>query len=81
MKDYRKTEIKVGITVIVGILLFLWLLSWARNFSLTTAETELKIKFPNVSGLQIGNEVTVNGVQNGYVSDFYIEKGDVIVTI
>lgn len=81
MKDYRKTEIKVGLTVIVGILLFLWLLSWARNFNITNTETELKIKFPNVSGLQIGNEVTVNGVQNGYVRDFYVENSDVIVSI
>jgi phospholipid/cholesterol/gamma-HCH transport system substrate-binding protein len=81
MKDYRKTEIKVGLTVIIGIVLFLWLLSWARNFNITTTESELKIKFPNVSGLQIGNLVTVNGVQNGYVKDFYIENGDVIVSI
>ncbi len=81
MKDYRKTEIKVGLTVIVGILLFLWLLSWARNLSFTSAETEIKIKFQNVSGLQIGNQVTVNGVQGGYVKDIYLDKGDVVVSI
>lgn len=81
MKDYRKTEIKVGITVIIGIILFMWLLSWARNFSLTTTETECMIRFPNVSGLEIGNEVTVNGMQNGYVREFKNSDSGVVVKI
>jgi phospholipid/cholesterol/gamma-HCH transport system substrate-binding protein len=37
--------------------------------------------FNNVSGLEIGNDVTVNGVKKGNVKDFYVFKTYVIVTI
>ena len=32
MKNERKTEIRVGLTVLVGILVFIWILGWAKNF-------------------------------------------------
>lgn len=81
MKDQRKTEIKVGLTVIMGVIVFIWILGWAKNFTLTATQTELKLMFDNVSGLEIGNEVTVNGVKKGHVRDFYVYKTYVIVTI
>ncbi|HLG32008.1 MAG TPA: MlaD family protein [Ignavibacteriaceae bacterium] len=81
MKDQRKTEIKVGITVVVGILIFIWILGWAKNFQLASSEIELKILFSNVSGLQIGNDVTVNGIKKGFVKDYYIEQNNVIVIV
>lgn len=81
MKNQRATEIKVGLTVIVGILVFIWILGWAKNFSLSANAVELKLMFDNVSGLEIGNEVTVNGVRKGYVRDFYVYKTYVIVTV
>ena len=81
MKDQRRTEIKVGVTVIVGILIFIWILGWAKNFSLTPSERTIKVKFDNVAGLEIGDNVTVNGVRKGIVEDFDIEGEHVIVTL
>jgi phospholipid/cholesterol/gamma-HCH transport system substrate-binding protein len=81
MKNTRATEIKVGITVLLGVLLFIWILGWTKNFSITSSDAELKVMFNNVSGLKIGNDVTVNGVKKGSVSDFYVYKTYVIVTI
>jgi phospholipid/cholesterol/gamma-HCH transport system substrate-binding protein len=81
MKDQRKTEIRVGITVIFGIIIFLWILGWAKNFQLTTTDFELKITFSNVSGLQIGNDVTVNGVKKGFIKNYYINQNNVIVVV
>ena len=78
MKDQRKTEIKVGIMTVAGIIVFIWILSWAKNFSLTSTDKELFVKFKNVSGLEIGDYVTVNGVRKGYVKDFNI-KGDYVI--
>jgi len=78
MKDQRKTEIKVGIMTVAGIIVFIWILSWAKNFSLTSTDKELFVKFKNVSGLEIGDYVTVNGVRKGYVEDFNI-KGDYVI--
>jgi len=33
MNAQRKTEIKVGITAIVGIVLLVWIIGWAKNVS------------------------------------------------
>ena len=81
MRNPRATEIKVGITVLLGLILFIWVLGWARNFSLSSSDNLVKVKFNNVSGLEIGNNVTVNGVRKGHVKDFVIQGPSVIVTL
>ncbi len=81
MKNSRATEIKVGVTVLLGVLVFIWILGWTKNFSISSSDVEIKVMFNNVSGLEIGNIVTVNGVKKGNVADFYVFKTYVIVTI
>lgn len=80
MKDQRKTEIKVGITAIFGTILFIWIIGWAKNFSFTSTQNTLVIQFHNVAGLEVGDNVTVNGVREGNVEDISIKKDDVYVT-
>ena len=77
MKDQRKTEIKVGATVIIGIIIFLWILGWAKNCSSASKEKDVTVRFENVTGLEIGDMVTVNGLRKGYVDDMQI-KGDYV---
>jgi phospholipid/cholesterol/gamma-HCH transport system substrate-binding protein len=79
MKNQRKTELKVGIASIVGIILFIWILTWAKSFSLSASDKTILVSFKNVSGLEIGDEVAVNGVKKGFVDDFKVEGNDVIV--
>ncbi len=81
MKDQSKTEIKVGIMVVAGVLVFLWVLGWAKNFSFTANDIYLQVRFPTVAGLAIGDPVTINGVRKGNVDDFKIESDDVIVRV
>ncbi len=81
MKDQKKVEIKVGITVIAALIIFLWILGWAKNFSFTTKENLIKIKFSNVAGLEIGDYATVNGVRKGNVQSIEVGNNDVVVTI
>ncbi|MCL5029375.1 MAG: MlaD family protein [Bacteroidetes bacterium] len=81
MRDQRKVEIKVGITVIVALLIFLWILGWAKNFSFTAKDNFIKVRFNNVAGLEVGDYVTVNGVKKGNVQDIKIESNDVMVTL
>ncbi len=81
MKDQRKSEIKVGITVVVGVVVFIWILSWAKSFSLGSNEKVLNVKFANVAGLEVGDQVTVNGVRKGSVEDFYVDGNNVIVKL
>lgn len=81
MKDQRKTEIRVGITVIIGLLLFLWILGWAKNFSFVSNEKETTVIFKNVAGLEVGDNLTVNGVRKGYVKDMKIKEDEVFVVL
>lgn len=81
MKDHRKTEIRVGITVVIGILLFIWIIGWAKNFTLKSDTKSLLVKFNNVSGLEIGDYVTINGVRKGFVEDMKVDKEDVLVKL
>lgn len=81
MKDQRKTEIKVGVTVIIGILIFLWILGWAKNCSIGSKEKAVVVRFDNVTGLEIGDNVTVNGLRKGYVKDMQINQDKVMVNL
>lgn len=81
MKNQRATEIKVGITVLLGLIVFIWILGWTKNFTFTSSDNYVLVKFNNISGLEIGNNVTVNGVKKGHVSDYNIEGANVIVTL
>lgn len=81
MRNPRATEIRVGVTVLLGLLVFIWVLGWAKNFSLSSSDNLIKVKFIKISGLEIGNNVTVNGVRKGYVKDFSIQGSSVIVTL
>jgi len=81
MRNSRATEIKVGVTVLLGLLVFIWVLGWAKNFSLSSSDNLVKVKFSKVSGLEIGNNVNVNGVRKGHVKDFVIQGSSVIVTL
>ena len=81
MKNERKTEIRVGLTVLVGILVFIWILGWAKNFSIKSNEHIVKVRFTNVSGLEIGDQVTVNGLRKGYVKEMIVEPNNVLVEL
>jgi phospholipid/cholesterol/gamma-HCH transport system substrate-binding protein len=67
MKDERKTEFKVGLTVSLAILLLFLVIGWAKNISIGPARKHLDVQFLSVSGLEIGDPVTLNGVRKGYV--------------
>lgn len=81
MRDQRKTEIKVGITVILALLIFVWVFGWAKNLTLSSQRKEIKVEFSSVAGLEIGDPVTVNGVRKGYVDDIQISNDKVITLL
>lgn len=81
MKDQRKTEIKVGITVLAGIIIFLWILGWAKNFTFSSSRKEINVEFNTVAGLEIGDPVAINGVRKGYVDNIEVKNGKVFVLL
>lgn len=81
MKNQRKTEIKVGLTVLLAIIIFLWIFGWAKNLSIRASENFVKVTFRNVAGLEIGDPVTVNGLRKGYVNKMKALSNQVIVEL
>lgn len=81
MKDTRKTEVKVGLTTLIGILVFIWIFSWAKNISLQSNEQIVKVNFQNVSGLEVGDQVTVNGLRKGFVKEMKVEPNNILVEL
>lgn len=79
MKDNRKSEIKVGLTVILALIVMVLIFSWTKNFSAYSNRIQLKIKFDSVAGVEKGDPVTINGLKKGFVDDIILSKTDVIV--
>lgn len=81
MKDQRKSEIRVGITVLLGLIIIIWVFGWAKNITVNANRKEFTVKFSSVAGLEIGDPVTINGVRKGFVDDMRIEKNNVFVKV
>lgn len=79
MKDQRKTEIKVGITAIIAIVVLVMIFGWAKNYQLYGGQKRLSIKFESAAGLEKGDPVAVNGVRKGFVEDILISGNSAIV--
>lgn len=77
MKDQRKTEIKVGITVILGFIIFLLVFGWAKNLTMNSDRKNIEVVFTSVAGLEVGDPVTVNGVRKGFVGDIAVSGNKV----
>ncbi|MCP5064405.1 MAG: MCE family protein, partial [Ignavibacteriae bacterium] len=68
MTSEKKTEVKVGVTVFVALLVLAVIFGWAKNFSLSQSNEFISVKFPTVAGLEIADMVSVNGVRKGLVN-------------
>lgn len=75
-------ELKTGIIVIGGILLFIMGFSYLKSTPLFDNSKTLYAVYPNVGGLQSGTVVSINGYGVGKVNDvrFIDTQGNLIVT-
>jgi phospholipid/cholesterol/gamma-HCH transport system substrate-binding protein len=81
MKDQRKTEIKIGITVVVALVALIWIFGWAKNYKIYAGQKKIDVEFETASGLEKGDPVMVNGVRKGFVDDIVIHGNDAIIKI
>ncbi len=81
MKDQRKTEIKIGITVLVGIIALIWIFGWAKNYKIYANQKRIDVEFETASGLEKGDPVMVNGVREGFVDDIVISGNNAIIKL
>ena len=75
-------ELKTGIIVIGGILLFIMGFSYLKSTPIFDNSKTLYAVYSNVGGLQSGTTVSINGFSVGKVNDikFLDEKGNLLVT-
>jgi len=75
-------ELKTGIIVIGGILLFIMGFSYLKSTPIFDNSKTFFAVYPNVGGLQSGTTVSINGFSVGKVNDirFLDEKGNLLVT-
>jgi len=81
MKSYRALELKVGFTVLIAGLVLIIGLMWFQGFKVSRDYYELYAVFPQVGGVDPGDEVNVNGVERGSVKRVSLRKNDVLVTM
>lgn len=81
MKNERKAEIKVGITTVISLAIFIWILAWAKNLTISSDDFIVNLTFENVSGLEVDDQVTVKGLRKGFVDDIYLDGNKILVKI
>lgn len=81
MNQNKRAELKVGVSVLLAIIISLFILAWAKNFTLFSQPKELTVRFDSVAGLSAGDPVSINGVKKGYVEKINIDKNSVLVNL
>jgi len=78
--NLRSVQIKTGIwTIVIGLIFILGYL-WLTGHLASSSQYELKIGFPDVMGLEIGDKVMFRGMEIGRVKNIAAEKDRVITT-
>lgn len=80
-KDQRKLEVRVGIIALLCLVILIIGYAWLRNTLQLRKMTEIKIKFESAQGLEVGDKVTVNGMETGRVTKIsQLEDGVLIIS-
>jgi len=77
--DTRGLELKVGITVIAGIIILVLGSLWGKEVRFGGRYHKVKCIFENSAGLRAGEPVTIAGVKKGRVDKVQLQGGRVIV--
>lgn len=77
----RRTEVQVGITVVVAIVILVWGMAWLKEVSLHRSKQVWRVSFEQTGGLSAADEVLVNGIRKGQVRSMKLEGDRVIVEL
>jgi len=78
--ENRSAELKVGLVVLITLVALVWGITWIKGWNLSQNTYEVKVLFPNVGILNVGDPVTVSGVEKGKVKKIELSAGEVLVT-
>ena len=77
----RRTEIEVGLTVLVAVGILLWGVTWLKEFQIQRSVKVWHVVFPQTGGLGPSDEVQVNGIKKGSVQAMHLTGDGVLVDL
>ncbi|MBD3297105.1 MAG: MCE family protein [candidate division Zixibacteria bacterium] len=80
-RDGSKAELKVGITVLLAVVIFVGAIFWVRGAQVSRETRHMSVWFPDVGSLETGDPVSVSGVRTGKVQGVQLSEGGVLVDI
>jgi phospholipid/cholesterol/gamma-HCH transport system substrate-binding protein len=76
------TDLKVGITVLAGIVVLVVGIMWAKGVYIGGHPESLIARFPSAGGAERGDPVFIRGLKRGIISDISAnERGEIIITM
>jgi phospholipid/cholesterol/gamma-HCH transport system substrate-binding protein len=79
MKDQHRNEVKVGLTVLIGLAVLIGGFTVFKGWSPGSSQYIIHMRFPASAGLQTGDQVYVNGVKAGKIKEVVLEENTVLV--
>lgn len=79
--DKHTAELKVGLLVIVALIILGYAVIWIKEYRFGQEHYTFEVLFPRVGNLDVGDPVSVLGVDKGEVKGIQLKGGDVLVTI
>ena len=77
----RRTEIQVGLTVLLALAVLIGGVTWLKEFSLGRKVRVWTVRFDQTGGLGPSDEVQVNGIRKGSVQSMELVGDEVIVNL
>jgi phospholipid/cholesterol/gamma-HCH transport system substrate-binding protein len=78
-KQLKWSSLKVGIVVLIGLIIFVFIVSIVgTEQNIFTSTYRLKVFLPNVQGLVNGAMISLGGLKIGFVSDLQFAKHDTV---
>jgi phospholipid/cholesterol/gamma-HCH transport system substrate-binding protein len=81
LNDHKILEIKVGITILIGVIMLVLGIVWLKGITFKPNTFEIRMLFPNTGGLQIGDPALVSGLKVGKVTDIQLTGDSVMVLV
>jgi phospholipid/cholesterol/gamma-HCH transport system substrate-binding protein len=77
----RRTEVQVGLTVLVALAILVWGVTWLKEFTFARKVEVWHVSFEQTGGLGTADQVQVNGIRKGTVQSMSLVGDHVLVDL